>query len=124
MAARAPRDTDRPVRCAARGIAVNGSDPSFDEFCNDQCSKPWVFVAAYADIELRTHELHGARVDGERTHTFARAPSETSEERRLSGPPSWGSGGLRSNDEINITVEDLQQRQELVDGLAVVRLIE
>ena len=28
MAARAPRDTDRPVRRAARGIAVNGSDPS------------------------------------------------------------------------------------------------
>ena len=28
MAARAPRDKDRPVRRAARGIAVNGSDPS------------------------------------------------------------------------------------------------
>ena len=28
MAARAPRDTDRPVGRAARGIAVNGSDPS------------------------------------------------------------------------------------------------
>ena len=27
-AARAPRDTDRPVRCATRGVAVNGSDPS------------------------------------------------------------------------------------------------
>src|SRR5207249_12094459 len=28
MAARAPRDKDRPERRAARGIAVNGSDPS------------------------------------------------------------------------------------------------
>jgi hypothetical protein len=28
MAARAPRDKDRPVRRAARGIAANGSDPS------------------------------------------------------------------------------------------------
>jgi hypothetical protein len=28
MAARAPRYKDRPVRRAARGIAVNGSDPS------------------------------------------------------------------------------------------------
>src|SRR2546425_4088940 len=28
MAARAPRDKDRPVRRSARGIAVNGSDPS------------------------------------------------------------------------------------------------
>jgi len=28
MAARAPHDKDRPVRRAARGIAVNGSDPS------------------------------------------------------------------------------------------------
>jgi hypothetical protein len=27
MAARTPRDKDRPVRRAARGIAVNGSDP-------------------------------------------------------------------------------------------------
>ena len=31
MAARAPRDKDRPVRRAARGIAVNGSDPSREE---------------------------------------------------------------------------------------------
>jgi hypothetical protein len=30
MAARAPRDTDRPVRRAARGIAFNGSDPSVE----------------------------------------------------------------------------------------------
>ena len=28
VAARAPRDKDRPVRRAARGISVNGSDPS------------------------------------------------------------------------------------------------
>jgi hypothetical protein len=34
------------------------------------------------------------------------------------------SNGHRSNDEINITVEHLQQRQDLVDRLAVVRLIE
>jgi hypothetical protein len=34
------------------------------------------------------------------------------------------SGGLRSNHQINVTVEHLQQGQHLIDGLAIVRLID
>jgi len=34
------------------------------------------------------------------------------------------SGSLRPNDQIDVTVEYLKQRQHLVDGLPVVRLIE
>jgi hypothetical protein len=33
-------------------------------------------------------------------------------------------GGLCPNDQIDFTVEDLKQRQHLVDGLAVVGLVE
>ena len=34
------------------------------------------------------------------------------------------SGGLRPNDQVNVTVEHLQQGEQLIDRLAVVRLIE
>jgi hypothetical protein len=34
------------------------------------------------------------------------------------------SGGLRPNHQINVTVEHLQQGQDLIDRLAVVRLID
>jgi hypothetical protein len=34
------------------------------------------------------------------------------------------SGSLRPNDEINVTVEHLQQGEQLIDRLAVIRLIE
>ena len=33
-------------------------------------------------------------------------------------------GGLRSNDQVHVTVEHLQQGEQLIDRLAVVRLIE
>ena len=33
------------------------------------------------------------------------------------------SGRLRPNDQVHVTVEHLQQREQLIDGLAVVRLI-
>ena len=48
MAARAPRDTDRPVRRAARGIAVNGSDPKKDK------RRDWIRLRPCDSSELAT----------------------------------------------------------------------
>ena len=55
---------------------------------------------------------------------FARAAQTES----LTGEPQTSltcpSGGLRPHDQIHVTVEHLQQRQYLIDGLAVVGLVE
>ncbi len=54
MAARAPRDTDRPVRRAARGIAVNGSDPSVMQFVELRDGAP----RAQTDATRHLRQLH------------------------------------------------------------------
>ena len=53
MAARAPRDKDRPVRRAARGIAVNGSDTDSDGRVNRQQSP--INCAAMCGAPRRRH---------------------------------------------------------------------
>jgi hypothetical protein len=56
---------------------------------------------------------HGRVIDAKRARAISGAAAR-----------SPTSGSLRPNDQIDVTVEYLQQCQYLVDGLAVIRLIE
>src|SRR5262245_22752548 len=100
------------------------------------------------ELEARLPEAAGALENGSRRQSAARATNLASSlvhDRCRLAPFGWRpscggrclskavapsarrsgtSGRLRPNDKINVAVENLQQRRHLVDGLAVIRLIE
>jgi hypothetical protein len=65
---------------------------------------------------------------GNRDRRHTQEPAQCRWQRDVLGfdlaQPNIHSGSLRPNHQIDIAVEDLQQRQHLVDRLAIVRLIE